>query len=326
MGLADSYDRVKSDPAFVKKPTCGAEEYHVRALSCKKALPLGAVDGEQRIGFRSGVTILELLVVVSSITMLASLLLPAIQSARESARNLHCGNNLRQVGVALHAFHDSHRVLPAGWRLESSGRSAYGWATRILTEVEEPQLQEFVDQARPINELSPALRSAAPVVFLCPSDHGEAVFPLFAEIGEHGMHAQESTRVIVTLPRANYVGVFGTRDPDDVPGESGNGVFVQDRGHRFEEMARGSSRVMMVGERTTRKLSSTWLGIAIEGEDAAGRIAGCANLGPNRDDADECEFDSRHPGHVNFVWADGHVSGVQNDVDRLVYREDAECR
>lgn len=57
------------------------------------------------------------------------------------------------------------------------------------------------------------------------------------------------------------------------------------------------------------------------GEDAAGRIVGCATDGPNRANTDECEFDSRHCGHVNFAWVDGHVSSVQDDIDPLVYQQ-----
>jgi prepilin-type processing-associated H-X9-DG protein len=95
------------------------------------------------------------------------------------------------------------------------------------------------------------------------------------------------------------------------------------RGHRFVELTSGLNHVMMVGERTSRKLASTWLGIATEGEDAPGRITGYNDLGPNRDDADECEFDSRHPGHVNFVWADGHVASVADDIDRQIYQQSA---
>ncbi len=49
----------------------------------------------------------------------------------------------------------------------------------------------------------------------------------------------------------------------------------------------------------------------------------CPFLSTNRADADECEFDSRHSGHVNFVWADGHVASVDNDVDRDFYKQSA---
>jgi prepilin-type processing-associated H-X9-DG protein len=291
-----------------------------------KARQSAEIHASQRPPMPRGVTILELLVVMSSISVLAAILLPAVQSARESARNLECCNHLRQFGAALHNFHDAHRALPAGWQLDASNRWAYGWGTNVLSEIEESSLQSQTDRTRPIDQLSCVVRSTTPALFLCPSDTGDPVFPMFAEIGENGSHAQESEDVLIMLPRANYVGVFGTSDPDDVPGETGTGVFVQTRGRRFAEMLRGTSHVMMLGERTTRKIPSSWLGFAVEGEDAAGRIVGYVDLGPNRDDADECEFDSRHPGHSNFVWADGHTSAVQNEVDRAIYMADAQYR
>jgi prepilin-type processing-associated H-X9-DG protein len=278
------------------------------------------------VRLRRALTILELLVVISSISVLASILLPAVQSARETARNLECSNHLRQIGVACHSYAESHRWLPPGWQLDPTGRWAYGWAGHLLKFIDEPALHCRVDRTRPMDRLNSAVRSTTPFLFLCPSDLGDPVFPLFAEIGEHGTHAQESADVLISLPRANYVGVFGTADPDDVLGQTGDGVFIQDRARRFQDMLRGTSHVMMVGERTTRKIPSTWLGFAVEGEDAAGRIVGNAELGLNRDDADECEFDSRHPGHANFVWADGHVTGVLADIDCEVYRVDAQCR
>ena len=277
-------------------------------------------------GRTRGMTILELLVVVTTLSMLMSLLLPAIQSVREAARNTQCINNLHQIANALQAYHDTHRTLPAGWQPEASNESSYGWAAAILRELDESSLYSRIDRARPLASLSDAVRSTTPEVYLCPSDSGEAIFPLYAEIGSHGLHAQESTRVLVTLPRANYMGVFGTTDPDDVPGDSGNGIFIEGEGQRFADITRGLSHVVCVGERTTRKLASSWIGIATDGENAAGRVVGFADLGPNRDDADECEFDSRHPGHVNFAWADGHVASVEDSVDCHVYRHLAERR
>jgi prepilin-type processing-associated H-X9-DG protein len=266
---------------------------------------------------------LELLVVVAVIGVLVAILLPAVQAARESARNVQCVNRLHQIGTALHSFHDAQRQLPPGWQPEATNRSSYGWAVRILHELEESSLEAQIDRRRPVDTVSSEVRCHTPDVFLCPSDPSDPDFPLFAEVGEHGGGKQQSTQVLVTLPHANYFGVFGTTDPDAVPGESGNGCFVMWRGRRFAEVSSGLSHVMLVGERTTRKLASTWLGIATEGEDAAGRLVGYADLGPNRDDADECEFDSRHPGHVNFVWSDGHVASVDNDVDRDFYKQSA---
>lgn len=275
----------------------------------------------QRRGRRwSGVTILELLIFMISIMALVSTLLPAMCSTREISRNLQCTEQLHKIGVALHSYEKNHRALPAGWILEASKRSGYGWAAAILPDLDEAVLDGQIDRSRPIVETSCAVRTTTPAVYLCPSDHGAADFPLFAELGKPGANAQRSTKMLVTLPRANYMGVFGTREPDEVTGNSGDGIFVEGRGFRLEEISRGLSRVLLVGERTTRKLPSTWLGIAIEGEDAGGRIVGCADEGPNRDNTDECEFDSRHYGHVNFVWADGHVTGVEDSIDQQVYR------
>ncbi|MCC7085845.1 MAG: DUF1559 domain-containing protein [Pirellulales bacterium] len=287
---------------------------------------LERVDRVGSVFSRSGLTVLELLIVVSSITMLASLLFPAVHAARESTRNLQCMNNLRQIGLAVHEFHDSHQVLPAGWKCDPSKRTAYGWAASILNELDDPSLAQLVDPLCPVDELGSSIRKVTPAVFACPSDVSEPEFPVYAEIGKHDEHAQESTRVLVTLPRANYVGVFGTTDPDDVPGNSGSGVFVEQRGRRFEDCSRGLNHVVLVGERTARKLPSTWLGFVGAGEDAEGRIVGFAGEGPNRDDADECEFDSRHLEHVNFLWADGHVAGVQNNIDRQLYQYQAKYR
>jgi len=279
-----------------------------------------------RTGSASGITILKLLVVVATLALLMSLLLPAIQTAREATRNTQCLNNLHQVDDALQVFHDTHRTLPPGWQPDPNNESSYGWASAILRELDEPNLDSQIDRARPVDKVSDAIRSTTPHVYLCPSDSGDPIFPLFAEIGAHAAHAQESINVLTILPRANYVGVFGTLDPDDVPGDKGKGVFIKGKGHRFAQVSRGLSQVVMVGERTTRKLSSSWLGIVNEGEDAAGRIVGYADIGPNRDDADECEFDSRHPGHVNFAWTDGHVDSIHDDIDRQIYRDLANRR
>lgn len=98
-------------------------------------------------------------------------------------------------------------------------------------------------------------------------------------------------------------------------------TIVELRAVRLSQFVRGLSSSLLVGERTARKLPSTWVGFLTNGEDAAGRIVGFADRGPNRDSADECEFASRHPGCVNFLWADGHVSTIADNIAPNTYRQ-----
>lgn len=272
---------------------------------------------------RDGFTILELLTVMGISTIMLALLLPAVQSAREAARNQQCANNLHQIGLALHCYHDVHGSLPPGWRLDAEGRSAFGWGAMLLPFLDQSALDSEIDfQGTVFGGANCRFGDVTPTMYNCPSDFGDPSFQLFAEIMPHrisrGMGM--STEVVATLPQANYVGIFGIRDPDDVPGDVGEGVFLEDRSFSLGMLRQGTSHVVLVGERTTRKLPSTWLGIAMHGEDAPGRVTGHLFLGPNRSDADECELDSRHAGHVNFVWGDGHVSPVADGVAAEVYR------
>lgn len=270
---------------------------------------------------RDGFTILELLVVIAVVGVLLALALPAVQQAREAARNQQCMYNLRQIGIALHSYHEVHGTLPAGWRFARDGRTAFGWGSSVLPHVEQGGLPGSLDFGRSFATIGNAGQPAeTPGVFLCPSDFGNPTFALFAETESHHESQQGGTRVLATLPRANFVGVFGNSDPDDVSGRAGEGAFIASRGLRFRDLRRGLSQVVLVGERTTRKLPSTWLGFDARGEDAEGRVTGALITGPNRGESDECEFDSRHDGHVNFLWGDGHVSNVANGVDRAVYR------
>lgn len=90
-------------------------------------------------GRQRGFTLIELLVVIAIIAILVALLLPAVQQAREAARRAQCKNNLKQMGIALHNYHDIHQILPPG---ETSNRSvrqrwtAWGWGVMIMPQIE----------------------------------------------------------------------------------------------------------------------------------------------------------------------------------------------
>jgi prepilin-type processing-associated H-X9-DG protein len=286
--------------------------------------------GRQRIlqRGRRGVTVVELLCVTAVIVLLVGLVAPALARARELARRVDCCTHLRQVGLALTGFEESRGALPPGWRIDSSGRSALGWATAILPWIEQRGLAGILRAECSLDDpLNAAVLNRTIPVLLCPSDSIEPQFSLFREEDEeHEGYGQASETVLISLPSASYVGVFGTHDPDHRTSVPWEGPFLCGKGIRFAEFERGLGSTMLVAERTARKLPTTWLGVMTEGEDAAARIVGYADLGPNRDDADECEFDSRHPGRINVLWGDGRVEPVSNGVDRTLYRNQARLR
>ncbi len=286
---------------------------------------------------RRGLTVLELLVTMCVIGFLLAVLLPAVQSARETARRTHCQNNLRQLGIALHLHHDTFQNLPAGWSEVAGKPVATGWIPDLLPFLEQAELRTRVQSDWPENfpEGMPAgsgFSVAAntvtsslmktPSVLLCPSDVAEGTFHLYLENHRTADDNPDplSEEVLMELPQANYVGIAGYSDPDELAGYDGAGVFVHRRRISFRDLTNGLSQVAVISERTARKLPSTWLGFHVLGEDAPARVLGFCNLGPNIATSDECELDSRHPGCIQVVFADGHVQAVSEGIDKQIYR------
>ncbi len=87
---------------------------------------------------RCAFTVLELLVSIAIMGLLIALLLPAVMYARESARRLSCTSHLRELGIAIHSYHNSRKRLPSGWQIaERDPDFAYGWAAQLLPELEQ---------------------------------------------------------------------------------------------------------------------------------------------------------------------------------------------
>lgn len=284
-------------------------------------------------------TILELLVCLAVVSLLFGLVFPALQQARECSRRVQCASNMRQISLALHERHLTRDSLPAGWasaepstaaarsgrNRPSSRNTAWGWAVDLLPYLELQSLYNVVDRSGDLTgEATLSVRSVTPPVLVCPSDSAALVFSLYSEQADNtarsGPGDSSGEVELTTLPRCNYVGIFGVSDPDESGSGDGEGTFVANRPLRFRDLTRGLSNVAYVGERTARRLPATWLGVDLRGEDAPSRLTGFALLGPNRPDADECELDSRHNGFINMAFADGHVRQIADNIDQIVYQ------
>lgn len=170
-------------------------------------------------------TLVELLVVIAIIGALVALLLPAVQAAREAARRASCSNNLKQIGLAIHHYHDAHRVFPpgstsdveqGGWISNPQNRHIHSWRSLILPYIEMTPLGDSIDysvSSMHANNL-PAASQIVPV-YRCPSYVG----PDFSKDPHY-------TRFSPNYAVANYVAI-GASDVGHIYGQN-SGLFEPD--------------------------------------------------------------------------------------------------
>ena len=201
-----------------------------------------------------GFTLVELLVVITIIGILISLLLPAVQAAREAARRLQCSNNLKQIGMALHLYHEQCNRLPPGYGVgRPKGTSLPGggqlaWMTRLFPYIEQSAVGQLIDwNIYPGNGYTtqqlPMLTTQY-TVFQCPSD---------ATVRTN-WYASGSWMPSAGLSRASYAGNFGEGNPSvsnsaglERPGHI-DGVFIRNNSLGFNGIHDGLSHTLMTAE------------------------------------------------------------------------------
>src|SRR5687768_6007213 len=122
-----------------------------------------------------GFTLVELLVVIAIIGVLVALLLPAVQAAREAARRTQCSNNLKQIGLAMHNYHDTHKQFPPAYVADSNGTPMHSWRVLILPYIEANHIYDRYDQTQPWDSATNRqLLSEMPQTYRCLSSGPEA--------------------------------------------------------------------------------------------------------------------------------------------------------
>lgn len=275
-----------------------------------------------------GLTLIELLVVTAIIAVLLALLIPAIQSVRESARQVQCRNNLKQIGLGLHSYHDANGVFPPGCVHDSSaldgvGIAAWGWGTFLLPFVgQEPLSEKMSSEKRSLDILLRDVPSRQFVqmplsVFRCPSDDSPVLnYKRRFSNPEYGILSPAST---------NYIGNCGTRwtTPQQwiVSRRDPFGVLWPDSAVSLSDVPDGASQTFVVGERKWSDLAGTWSGVrnySTNGEFGLPMVLGVSSFPINADlplTTDRDYFSSPHSGGAFFLFVDGRVQFLAETID-----------
>jgi prepilin-type N-terminal cleavage/methylation domain-containing protein len=277
---------------------------------------------------RRGMTLIELLVVIAIVAVLIALLLPAVQQAREAARRTVCKNNLRQLGIALHNYHDAHSTFPPGYiqkdLSDAYEHTGFGWGTMLLPFVEQSVLYQTLDFE------SPTLPKIALKGWQCPSDpriEGQAAWNDSAW-GISGVPPKMKLQdnFVGFAAKASYVGNYGSAPLSSQPG---SGILFGNSSVRLRDMIDGSSVTFAAGERSMESGPAVWAGVhynqvkAATGTTSAEQNDGhfvLASTGAGLPVApDGHGFDSAHVGGLQMLIGDGSVRFVSENIDATTW-------
>lgn len=283
---------------------------------------------------RLAFTLIELLVVIAIIGLLIALLLPAVQMAREAARRAQCQNNLKQLGLAAHNYHDAFQTLPllVGYGLNdftmggpdhSTGGSHCGILVRLLPYLgQEPLYDQYNFAWHPWTPTNTTIYGRQVESYLCPSD---AIGPFVTANANFDGYVPEFYSGQLTFALGNYVGCEGSA------GSWGNGAtwnmidgcFAVNRAHRLRDITDGTSKTLLLSEQSqyieslvdqngwifswpeVRTFSTIYKINSYRTNSDPGLSVGGIPGGAN----------SLHSGGANFCMADGSVRFISETID-----------
>ncbi len=298
---------------------------------------------------RLAFTLIELLVVIAIIAILVALLLPAVQQAREAARRSTCKNNLKQIALGLHNYHDTHNVFPPGY-IDSDPRSGdhaqgpaenlngVAWSAMLLPYIEQPALYDLLSaqtlgfarhwHADLTGNVDPiAVSREGITAYHCPSDEMELINTKRGGFGKN-----------------NYLGNTGI-----AAAMNHNGMFFVNSRIRMKDISDGTSNTIMVIERSGTQErggltncggvacdwnAGLWIGgryvgnsqgwhTGINASDTYSHGGGATSVLINRSSAtwgNSWANSSTHKGGLQCAMADGSVIFLNENIDILTYR------
>ena len=294
-------------------------------------------ERHQRVGF----TLIEVLVVLAIIAILIALLVPAVQRVREAASRAQCSNNLKQIALAVHAFHDAEQRIPFnqfegiyGGGVDSH---AWSWLARLLPYIDQGSLYAHGKIPNATLKQSGVIDQQI-AIFFCPSDSARS-----------GPRLDAGNLDGILVGQTNYKGVSGSNWGDDLQGDGGknfptdwrhlgangsydghsdgDGMFYRldyQRPLRLVQISDGTSNTFMVGEDVP---ALDWWCSWPYANNANGTCAIPPNIKqpngteyPPWDWQNNESFRSKHPGGLQFAYADGSVRFVQDSIKLSTYR------
>lgn len=291
--------------------------------------------------YSPGFTLVELLVVIAIIGILVGLLLPAVQAAREAARRMSCQNNLKQLGLALHNYHDTNGRFPTG----ADSINCLSWRVRLLPFIEQTNLyQQFNFNAgiwnggpnrEGPNKLVHALNKIS--TFSCPSVPNN--------LASNGSSTLVDGRKTFTSDYHGVAGPKGTNPsgaaygflatPAGQGGFATQGILGRDTKFRIGDITDGTSNTLAIGEVSVKLSNGTilesdgadWVrGMGLGG--TGNGMASCRNVQnaintPYNGIYNDISFGSQHTGGAQFVMGDGSVRFISTSIDLIIYKSTA---